>query len=123
MHSPEELNVLGLAHHRGHKVACPTCGSLLVVSNRAHLGQVSQPLSFNCPHCGYLGEFEPPDLRSSWGDAIVAELVADHLRHGQARCPLDQGILGVTYLSNPAGEYVHLACPSCGRLYEGSPPA
>lgn len=115
----EQIQALGLAHHRGDAVSCPICTACLRVAERARMGRVSVPLRFICPRHGVIGEFDPPDLRTPWPEPVVQRLLADYLRHGEARCPEDGAKLGVVYRSGEVGEYAHFACPSCGRVRGG----
>lgn len=117
--SSEDIRKLGEAHHRGDAVACPICTSRLDVHNRGYAGRVSVPLRLVCPRHGIIGEFDPPDLRTPWPKHVILQLLADHLRHGKARCPEDLAVLGVIHIPHEKGEYLCLACPSCGRTSEG----
>ena len=117
--SSEDVQRIGEAYHRGDAVACPSCTSRLVVCERGYMGRVSIPLRLICPRHGIIGEYNPPDLRTRWPEEVVLQLLADHLRHGQARCPEDRAILSVFHDPGEGGEYLNLECPACGRAFGG----
>jgi uncharacterized protein YbaR (Trm112 family) len=115
----EQLDELGRRYHREDVVACPLCQAQLSTLERGYSARISVPVRFVCPLHGILGDSDPPDLRVPWADDHVRQMVADHLRRKDARCPEDQARVGVILFSNETGTYLHLACPSCGRLREG----
>lgn len=117
--TPQHLEQLGLAHHRGEAVGCPICDARLRVADRASAGRFSVPLRFVCPRDGHLGDFEPPDLRTPWPETTVRQMISDYFRHGEARCTHDGARLGVVHWPSEAGTYIHIGCPSCGRVREG----
>jgi hypothetical protein len=118
----EQLNELGRAFHRGDAVSCPLCHSQLAVEDCAYLGRCSRPLRFTCPVHQSLGESDPPDLRIPWTGEQMRQMVADHLRHSEARCPEDQARVPVLYEPKEEGAYVQMICPSCGRMQAGMLP-
>lgn len=116
----EDLEALGFAFHRGERVMCPMCDSQLHVAEHDRMGKIAVPLRFTCIRDGRLGDFEPPDLRVPWAEADVRRMVADHLRHGEARCTYDRAKLKVLYKPSEAGTYLFIGCPSCGRCRDGA---
>lgn len=121
--SQAQLDALGQAHLRGDIVACPLCESRLQAQLGGYLGRVSVPVLFLCPMHGLLGSSDPPDLRTPWPRAEVRQMLGEYLRRGEARCSEDQAKVHVIYRPGQGETYVHMACPACGRVREGTLPS
>jgi len=113
-----EIKTLGEAFHRGQLIGCPRCGARLHGELRPY-NKRSVDVFFYCERCGARGSYEPQDIREGWSDAQWKQICDQYYRHGEARCPFDDAILGGGKDPTQGSHAAHLSCPICGAWRYG----
>jgi hypothetical protein len=124
--SPEQLGSLTKTYFRGEEVICPDCRTPMRVDES---GVAAAPpavgVLFHCPRCDKQGWDGPEERRKKARDYTEAEkkdIIDDHWKGAQCRCPEDAAILDVEVTKTTGATILLVRCKYCGANFQNVQP-